>query len=117
MACDGSAYRSSNDLGRAAISASCGRAGTLPGSADGRRGLLTVRRIRNLPPPGSQLGVNAIRVVFGQHRRRPDEELVRLPDGRLVLALVVELPEHVLDRFEPGPLLVVALDQRPGRLV
>jgi hypothetical protein len=54
--------------------------------------------------------------VLGQHRRRPDEELVRLPDGRLVLAVVVELPQHVLDRLKPGPLLVVALDHRPRRL-
>jgi len=55
--------------------------------------------------------------VLGQHGRRPDEALVRFPDDLLGLALVVVLSQHVLDRLEPGPLLIVALDHRPRRLL
>ena len=67
------------------------------------------------PAGRPQLREDAVRVVLGQHRRRPDDELVGFPDHRVVPAFVVELTEHVLDRLEPGPLLVVALDHRPRR--
>src|SRR5579864_865335 len=66
--------------------------------------------------PGSELRVPSARVVLGQDRGRPDKGPVRLADDLVVLAVVVELREHVLDRLEPGPLLVVALDHGPRRL-
>src|SRR5258708_4328389 len=63
-----------------------------------------------------QLGLGAARVVLRQYRRRADVGLVRLADLVPVLALVVDLRQHVLDRLEPGPFLVVALDHRPRGL-
>src|SRR5689334_2305088 len=62
---------------------------------------------------GSQAGVGAAGVVLRQHRRRPDEGLVRFPDDVGVLVLVVELTQHVLDGLEPGPLLVIAFHHGP----
>src|SRR3954447_20801049 len=62
----------------------------------------------------SQLREDQVGVVLGHRRGRADEVLVRLADHVGVLALVVELQQDVLDRLDPGPLLVVAPDHRPG---
>src|SRR5205085_11634920 len=50
-----------------------------------------------------------------QSRRRPHDPRIGRADDLVVLAGVVDAGQHTAHGLDAGPLLVIALDHRPGR--